>query len=507
MPRYSTERKTTAIGKTEEAKGQTMQRTAAGKWRVTVIPGDGVGPEVVGAAQRILEAAGAQIEWDEQEAGAAVFKRGLPSGVPPATIESIRQTRVVLKGPLETPVGFGEKSANVTLRKLFETFGNLRPVRELPGVTTPFSGRNLDLVVVRENIEDLYAGIEHMETPDAAQALKLITRKGCEQIVRLAFELARAEDRKRVHCATKSNILKFTEGMMKRVFEEIASEYPEVEAQHIIVDNCAHQLVKRPEQFDVIVMTNMNGDILSDEASALVGGLGFAPSANLGAHVAIFEAVHGSAPKYAGQDVINPTALILSAVLMLRHLGEFETAMTVEQAVLVTLEEGKVRTQDVAGDVSAAKTSAFTDAVIANLGRTSSRWPVRTYKPLQVPQGATKPVQVATRRTVGADIFVESDASAEALGQSITRLTAGSPLQLKLISNRGTQVYPPTGALTDCVDLWFCRFLLRDAAGDLSDAQILDLLQRVAAEHRWMHVEKLQEFDGELGYTKAQGED
>src|SRR5919109_1920387 len=296
-----------------------MNRTAT--HNVTLIPGDGIGPECVRAAQRIVEATGANIDWDEQEAGAEVFKKGLPSGVPPETIESVDRTRVVLKGPLETPVGFGEKSANVTLRKLFETYANVRPARELPGVRTPHSGRGIDLVVVRENVEDLYAGIEHMQTPGVAQTLKLISRKGCEKIVRFAFELAIAEGRSQVHCATKANIMKFSEGLLKKTFEEIAPEYPGIEASHIIVDNCAHQLVKRPEQFDVIVTTNMNGDILSDESSALIGGLGFAPSANIGTDVAIFEAVHGSAPKYAGKDVINPTAVVLSAGFIVLHPG------------------------------------------------------------------------------------------------------------------------------------------------------------------------------------------
>ena len=309
---------------------------------VTLIPGDGIGPEVVDAARRIIEATGRHVDWEERQAGASVFLQGLATGVPEDTIESIRETRVVLKGPLETPVGFGEKSANVTLRKLFETYGNIRPARELPGITTPYAGRGIDLVVVRENVEDLYAGIEHMQTPGVAQCLKLISRKGCEKIVRLAFELARAEGRKTVHCATKSNIMKLTEGLLKRTFEEIAPEYREIEAQHIIVDNCAHQLVKRPEQFDVIVTTNMNGDILSDLASALVGGLGFAPSANLGSDVAIFEAVHGSAPKYAGKNVINPTALILSARDDAATPRSSSTPpTTIEQALLTTLEQGK----------------------------------------------------------------------------------------------------------------------------------------------------------------------
>ncbi|MGH9345082.1 MAG: isocitrate/isopropylmalate family dehydrogenase, partial [Terriglobia bacterium] len=233
--------------------------TPAGKKLVTLIPGDGIGSECIQSAVRIIEAAGAAVEWEKREAGAEVFKRGLPSGVPQETIESVRKTRVVLKGPLATPVGFGEKSANVTLRKLFETYGNIRPVREMPGVATPYSGRGVDLVVVRENVEDLYAGIEYMQTPGVAECLKLISRKGCEKIARLAFEFARSEGRRRVHCATKSNIMKLTEGLLKRTFEEVSKEYPEIEASHIIIDNGAHQLVKKPEQFDVIVTTNMNG--------------------------------------------------------------------------------------------------------------------------------------------------------------------------------------------------------------------------------------------------------
>src|SRR3954451_755029 len=347
-----------------------------GKPLVTLIPGDGIGPECVTAARRIVEASGAEVEWEERQAGAEVFKQGLPSGVPPETIESIDRTRVVLKGPLETPVGFGEKSANVTLRKLFETYANIRPVRELPGVKTPYSRRGIDLVVVWENVEDLYAGIEYMQTPGVAECLKLISRKGCEKIVRLAFEFARAEGRKKVACATKSNIMKMTEGLLKRTFEEVAKEYPDLETWHIIVDNCCHQLVKRPEQFDVIVTTNMNGDIMSDLTSALIGGLGFAPSANLGNEVSIFEAVHGSAPKYAGKNVINPTAVLGSAILMLRHLGEFDAAVKIENALLVTMEEGKVRTGDVVGYDGGKNctTQQFTDEIVKNLGKTSTKF-------------------------------------------------------------------------------------------------------------------------------------
>jgi len=321
----------------------------------TLIPGDGIGPECVGAARRIIEAAGVQITWEECEAGAEVFKKGLPSGVPPETIESISRTRVALKGPLETPVGFGEKSANVTLRKLFETYANVRPVREMPGVTTPYSGRGIDLVIVRENVEDLYAGIEYMQTPGVAQALKLISEKGSEKIARFAFEYARSEERTKVACATKANIMKLSEGTLKRVFERVAPEYPELESWHVIVDNCAHQLVKRPEQFDVIVTTNMNGDILSDLSSALIGGLGFAPSANVGNEVAIFEAVHGSAPDIAGRGIANPTALLLAAAMMLDHVAELEAARRLRRAIETVIVQENVRTRDMGGSASTAE--------------------------------------------------------------------------------------------------------------------------------------------------------
>lgn len=486
-------------------------KTADGKTLVTLIPGDGIGPECVESARRIIDAAGVKIEWEVRHAGESVFKQGVPSGVPQETIESIRKTRLVLKGPLGTPVGYGEKSANVTLRKLFETFANIRPVRELPGVKTPYSGRGIDLVVVRENVEDLYAGIEHMQSPGVAQCLKLISRKGCEKIVRLAFEFARSEGRKSVACATKSNIMKLTEGMLKRTFEEVAKEYPDIQSWHVIIDNCAHQLVKKPEQFDVIVTTNMNGDILSDLTSALVGGLGFAPSANLGTEVAIFEAVHGSAPKYAGKNVINPTAVIGSAIMMLRHIGEFDAAAKVENALVVTMESGDHPTGDIVGydNPKATTTTAFTDAIIANLGKTAANFAVRTHKPIKMPQLPADPVSVRPkqRRVLGADVFVESGQSPAEVGAKLEQLAEGNALKLKMISNRGTQVYPAKGAITDCVDHYRCRFVLRDAAGELNEASLADLLHKIGGQFRWMQIEKLQEFDGQPGYTKAQGED
>jgi isocitrate dehydrogenase len=474
---------------------------------VTLIPGDGIGPECVVAARSIIEATGAPIAWEEAEAGAEVFKKGIASGVPAETMDSIARTRVALKGPLETPVGFGEKSANVTLRKLYETYANVRPVREMPGVTTPYSGRGVDLVIVRENVEDLYAGIEYMQTPGVAQTLKLISVKGSEKIARFAFEYARSEGRPSVACATKANIMKFTEGTLKRVFEKVAPDYPEVESWHVIVDNCAHQLVKRPEQYDVIVTTNMNGDILSDLSSALIGGLGFAPSANIGNHVAIFEAVHGSAPKYAGKNVINPTAVILSAVMMLRYLGRFEEAAAIEHAVFVTLESG-VLTGDVVGYDRGTPTTAYAETIISNLGKRTENWTIRDPAPLKLPELAPDPdyVKATSRAVVGLDVFVESPLSAEQLGASLMELTQDTRLSLKMISSRGTKVFPPTGAITDTLDHWRCRFIIRENPGDLPDEDVHQLLARISRHHTWMHIEKLMEFDGELGFTRDQGE-
>ncbi len=475
---------------------------------VTVIPGDGIGPECVNAAVDIISAVGVDIDWEERHAGERVFEAGIASGVPDDTIESINRTRVVLKGPLGTPVGYGEKSANVTLRKLFETYANIRPVRELPGVNTRYSGSGIDLVVVRENVEDLYAGIEHMQTPGVAQCLKLISRKGCDKIVRLAFEFARSEGRKSVACATKSNIMKLTEGEMKRTFERIAPEYPEIEAWHVIIDNCAHQLVKKPEQFDVIVTTNMNGDIISDLTSALVGGLGFAPSANLGSDVAIFEAVHGSAPKYAGRNVINPTAVILSSVMMLKHLGEFEAAETVEHAVLSTLQRGQL-TGDVVGYDKGVSTSEYTKAIIGNLGNRVDGYTVRRVNPIVIPPAPKDPVTVrpTTREIVGTDIFVETGQFPEQLGPALEKFAEGTPLRLKMVSNRGTKVYPDGNKNIDVVDQYRCRFVRRDDSVSIGTDTIRDLLSRIEAGYPWCHVELLQLFDGQPSYTKAQGED
>jgi len=447
-----------------------------GKRKITILPGDGIGPEVVDAALAIVQASGAAVEFEKCEAGARAFQNGIVTGIPKETIESIERTRVVLKGPLETPIGYGNRSANVTLRTLFETYGNIRPVRELPGVQTAFTGRKLDIVIVRENIEDLYAGIEYMQTPGVAEGLKLISREGCEKIVKLAFAFAIAEERKAVHCATKSNIMKLTEGLLQHTFEEFAPQYPSIESRHILIDNCAHQLAMRPEQFDVIVTTNMNGDILSDLTSGLTGGLGFAPSANIGNDVSIFEAVHGSAPDIAGKNKANPTALILSAAMMLRHIGEGKAANDVAKAV------------------------------ISNLGKRSKLSPPRDYKKVELPPAVlgVNVVPAASRRVSGVDVYIETDLEPKALAGNLEEIVQSSPTRLEMITNRGAMVFPSSDRRVSLVDHFRCRFALRDAKASLGDADILSLLQSIGGQHRWMHVEKLQEFDGEPAFSKSQ---
>jgi len=475
------------------------------KRKITVLAGDGIGPEVVDSALEIIKATGVAVEFEKCEAGARAFQKGIVTGIPKETIQSIERTKVVLKGPLETPIGYGNRSANVTLRTLFETYGNIRPVRELPGVQTAFTGRALDIVIVRENIEDLYTGIEYMQTPGVAESLKLISREGSEKIVKLAFSYAIAEGRKAVHCATKANILKLTEGLLQHTFEEIAPQFPSIKSKHILIDNAAHQLAMRPEQFDVIVTTNMNGDILSDLTSGLTGGLGFAPSANIGNDVSIFEAVHGSAPDIAGKNKANPTALVLSGAMMLRHIGEGKAANDVEQAVLVTLESG-IRTSDMMGDEKPAATTEFTAAVISNLGKTSRLSPPKKYTKVELPpaQLGVNVVKVKERKLTGFDVFVESDLAPKALAADLEKLTVNSPLKLEMITNRGAVVFPASERKVSLVDHYRCRFVQRDAAAKFGDAEILSLLGGVGSKHRWMHVEKLQEFDGEQAYSKSQ---
>lgn len=337
-------------------------------YRVTLIPGDGIGKDVTTAACRVLEATGVSFEWDVQEAGADVIEKyGTP--LPQSVLDSIRANKVALKGPITTPVGGGFRSVNVAIRQALDLYANLRPAKSMDGVRAPY--RDVDLVVVRENTEGLYAGIEHVVIPgQAAEAIRLITRRASERIVRFAFEYARANNRRKVTAVHKGNILKLTDGLFLSVAREVAEQYPDIEFNDRIVDNMCMQLVQRPQEYDVIVTTNLFGDILSDLCSGLVGGLGVAPGANIGEEAAMFEPVHGSAPKYAGQNKVNPTATILSGVLMLRHLGEIEAANRVEAAVRKVIAEGKYVTYDLKphrDDPSAVGTQEMADAIIAAL--------------------------------------------------------------------------------------------------------------------------------------------
>lgn len=335
-------------------------------YRVTLIPGDGIGPEVTDAMRRVLEATGIQFEWDVQEAGAEVMdKYGTP--LPDQVLDSIRRNRVAIKGPITTPVGSGFRSVNVAIRKALDLYANLRPARWLPGIRAPYP--DVDLVVVRENTECLYVGIEHdVIAGEAAEAIRIITRRGSERIVRFAFEYARANGRRTVTAVHKGNILKLTDGLFLRTAQEVAREYPDIAFNDRIVDNMCMQLVQRPQEYDVLVLPNLYGDIVSDLCSGLVGGLGMAPGANIGDGLAVFEPVHGSAPKYAGQNKVNPCATILSGALMLRYLGEVEAAKRVEAAVAAVIAEGRAVTYDLKptrDDPTAVGTREMAEAIVA----------------------------------------------------------------------------------------------------------------------------------------------
>ncbi len=328
---------------------------------VTLIPGDGIGPEVTRATVRLLEAAGANIQWEEREAKPVVGQRQGDTDLDPV-VSSIVRTRVGLKGPITTPVGVGHRSINVALRKALDLYANFRPVKRLPGVRTPFE--NVDVIIVRENTEDLYAGLEHTVVPGVVESLKIITERASTRIARFAFEYARKAGRKQIAAIHKANIMKLSDGLFLECIRKVAKEYPEIEHREVIVDNCSMQLVMRPEQFDILLLENLYGDIVSDLAAGLVGGLGLVPGANLGEQSAVFEAVHGSAPDIAGKSLANPTALMLSSILMLRHLGQNAAADRMEKAVHHVYREGRHLTHDVGGK---ATTEEFTSAVIGSL--------------------------------------------------------------------------------------------------------------------------------------------
>jgi isocitrate dehydrogenase len=453
---------------------------------IVVIPGDGIGPDVVTATLTILKAANANLDWVICEAGEGLFKRGVSTGVPASTLAEIHRHGLVLKGPLTTPVGYGERSANVFLRKTFGLYANIRPVKQYPNIPSLFSDIPIDLVVIRENTEDLYAGIEYDHQPGVAQSIKLISQLGCDTINAFAFEYAKKTRRASLHCATKANILKHTEGMMKTSFEAMAKSYPSVQAHHMIIDNCAHQLVVNPSQFDMIVTTNMNGDIISDLTSGLVGGLGIAPSANIGRDVAMFEAVHGAAPDIAGKNKANPTAMILSAVMMLRYMDQSAVADTIEQALAVTFEQAIFTSDlDATGGVS---TTEFTDAVIRNLGQSLATFTPSSFAPIKMPEIHAKPVQ--TGMCYGVDVIIMSDAPYDQLQASLNTTAKNNECQSVELYNRGHLITAsPTPPL---IPQWYCRFKYetKDESAALSG-----LIADVEANYDWVSVEKLMRFN------------
>jgi isocitrate dehydrogenase (NAD+) len=344
-----------------KSKDQSTKTKAIMKHTITLIPGDGIGPEVASTVVRIIEAAGVDVAWETHYAGAQALEK-FGTTLPPELLESIKRNKVALKGPVTTPIGKGFTSVNVGLRKALDLYANLRPIRALPNV--PCRYPELNLVIVRENTESLYAGLEHIVVPGVVESLKIITEKASTRIARFAFEYSRREGRKRITCGHKANIMKLSDGLFLDCFRKVATEYPEIEADDKIIDNACMQLVMRPEQFDVMLLENLYGDIVSDLCAGLIGGLGLVPGANIGEKGAVFEAVHGSAPDIAGQGIANPTALLQSGILMLRYLNEREAADKTEQAMLQVFEEGKVRTRDIGGT---AKTAEFADAIISSM--------------------------------------------------------------------------------------------------------------------------------------------
>ncbi len=379
---------------------------------ITVAHGDGIGPEIMAATLRVLQAAGARLQIETVEIGESVYRRGCSAGIEPAAWDSLRRTRVFLKAPITTPQGGGFKSLNVTVRKTLGLFANVRPcIAYHPFVRTRHAG--MDVVIIRENEEDTYGGIEHRQTYEVVQCLKLISQPGCRKIIRYAFEYARLHGRRKVTCFTKDNIMKLTDGLFHQVFEEIAAEYPDLEHEHWIVDIGAAKLVDTPEAFDVVVMPNLYGDILSDVAAQIAGSVGLAGSANIGEQVAMFEAIHGSAPRRAGQNLANPSGLMLAAVMMLVHIGQSEVATAVHNAWLCTIEQG-IHTYDIfKPDVSHEKvgTAQFAEAVIARLGKSPA-----TLRPVHYAhvESATHPPRPAPaprakKEIVGVDVFVEWD--------------------------------------------------------------------------------------------------
>jgi len=475
---------------------------------ITVAYGDGIGPEIMKATLRILNAAGAKLDIEQIEIGEKVYLNGNTAGIEPHAWESLRRTRVFLKAPITTPQGGGFKSLNVTTRKVLGLFANVRPcISYHPFVSTKHP--IMDLVIIRENEEDLYAGIEHQQTDEVVQCLKLISRPGTEKIVRYAFEYAKAYRRKKVTCFTKDNIMKMTDGLFHKIFDEVGAEYPEIEKEHWIVDIGAAKLADTPEIFDVIVMPNLYGDILSDVAAQITGSVGLAGSANIGEGFAMFEAIHGSAPRRAGQNKANPSGLLLGAVQMLVHIGQPDVAAKVHNAWLTTLEEG-LHTYDIFKEgISKEKlgTEEFASAVIERLGQKPNILGAVDYS--ESVGGFTikvTPHQPAKKELIGVDVFLHyKERNPDKLAEEINQI-GSLPLTLSMITNRGTKVWPEGFPETFCTDHWRCRFKAQ-AEETLNYQAVVDLLEKIHQNGLdIIKTENLYLMDGKTMFSAGQGQ-
>ncbi len=480
--------------------------------KITVARGDGIGPEIMDATLRILRHAGAKLDIEEIEIGEKVYLSGNTAGIAPEAWDSLRRTKVFLKAPITTPQGGGYKSLNVTVRKTLGLYANVRPcVSYHPFVDTKHPV--MDMVIVRENEEDLYAGIEHRQTRQVYQCLKLITRPVCEMIFRYAFEYARQHNRKKVTCFTKDNIMKMTDGLFHKVFDEIAAEYPQIENEHSIIDIGTAKLADTPERFDVIVTPNLYGDIISDVAAQITGSVGLAGSANIGEHVAMFEAIHGSAPDIAGTGTANPSGLLHGAIMMLVHIGQSDVAEKVHNAWLRTIEDG-IHTADIFKDGLSrqmAGTDAFADAVIERIGQ----YP-ETLNRVEYAQGGeeivttyipAKDLSAIQKATVGVDVFLEwKGGSPDELGKRLEAAN-GRGLMLQMITNRGVKVYPGGMPETFCTDHWRCRFMTDGSSETIGTPEIVGLLIRLdELGLECIKTENLCTFDGEPGFSLGQGQ-
>jgi isocitrate dehydrogenase len=476
--------------------------------RITIAKGNGIGPEIMDATIEILLSAGAKIEIEEIEVGEKVYLAGNAAGIAPESWKSITTNKIFLKAPITTPQGGGYKSLNVSTRKFLGLYANVRPCKSLdPFVDTKHPV--MDLVIIRENEEDLYAGIEHQQTDEVVQCLKLISRPGCEKIVRYAFEYAKHYGRKKVTCFTKDNIMKQTDGLFHQVFDEIAREYPEIENEHWIIDIGAAKMADTPEAFDVIVMPNLYGDVLSDVAAQIAGSVGLAGSANIGEECAMFEAIHGSAPRRAGQNMANPSGLLQGAIMMLNHIGQTKIAEKIQNAWLKTIEDG-IHTYDVYKEgVSQEKvgTKEFAQAVIANLGQEPKLLKSVTYAEnaaLNLPKYERK--APAKKELVGVDLFVHWAGKNPDELAAIVKTLDTNEVKLSMITNRGIKVWPEGFEETFCTDHWRCRFKPTEG-NQMNKHSIINLLNEAIQQGvDTIKTENLYTFDGKMGFSLGQGQ-